>query len=93
MQQQVVSRLRIVCGLHSRFRTIHTASTMAQKAGGDVEGPKELFAASKELCLPMNVPSKLLMGPGPSNAPPRVLASMAQPLLGHLHPEFVKVNF
>lgn len=36
---------------------------------------------------PFVVPHKLLMGPGPSNAPDRVLAAMAQPLLGHMHPE------
>ena len=32
------------------------------------------------------------MGPGPSNAPPRILAANALPLLGHLHPEFVQVR-
>ncbi|GFR93266.1 serine--pyruvate aminotransferase [Elysia marginata] len=44
-------------------------------------------------CLsePINVPSKLLMGPGPSNAHPRVLAAGALPLLGHLHTEFTKI--
>jgi alanine-glyoxylate transaminase / serine-glyoxylate transaminase / serine-pyruvate transaminase len=37
------------------------------------------------------LPSRLLLGPGPSNAPPRVLAAMAQPLLGHLDPAFLAV--
>ncbi len=32
----------------------------------------------------MDVPARLLMGPGPANAHPRVLASMALPLLGHM---------
>jgi len=32
---------------------------------------------------------RLLLGPGPSNAHPRVLAAMAQPLLGHLDPIFL----
>jgi alanine-glyoxylate transaminase/serine-glyoxylate transaminase/serine-pyruvate transaminase len=32
---------------------------------------------------------RLLLGPGPSNAHPRVLAAMAQPLLGHLDPAFL----
>ncbi|XP_071945590.1 alanine--glyoxylate aminotransferase-like [Antedon mediterranea] len=40
---------------------------------------------------PMNVPHKLLTGPGPSNSPPRVLAASALPLLGHMHPEFLKI--
>ena len=32
---------------------------------------------------------RLLMGPGPSNVHPSVLKAMAQPLLGHLDPEFL----
>jgi len=38
----------------------------------------------------MQAPSeRLLLGPGPSNAHPSVLAAMSQPLLGHLDPEFI----
>lgn len=43
------------------------------------------------LLKPMNVPMKTLMGPGPSNSPPRVLNASALPLLGHLHPEFTQI--
>lgn len=43
------------------------------------------------LLRPMHVPIKLLMGPGPSNCPPRVLNASALPLLGHLHPEFTQI--
>ncbi len=32
---------------------------------------------------------RLLLGPGPSDVHPRVLAAMGMPLLGHLDPEFV----
>jgi len=39
----------------------------------------------------LKVPKKTLMGPGPSNAHPRVLQAAGLPLLGHLHPEFVKI--
>ncbi|XP_069683970.1 alanine--glyoxylate aminotransferase [Periplaneta americana] len=39
------------------------------------------------LLKPLSVPEKLLMGPGPSNCPPRVLHAMGLPVLGHLHPE------
>ncbi|GFR47564.1 hypothetical protein Agub_g9289 [Astrephomene gubernaculifera] len=39
----------------------------------------------------MEVPSRLLMGPGPANAHPRVLAAQALPLLGHMHPPFFKI--
>ena len=38
---------------------------------------------------PFNPPSRLLMGPGPSDVHPRVLAAMARPTVGHLDPSFV----
>ena len=34
-------------------------------------------------------PTRVLMGPGPSDVPPRVLAAMARPTIGHLDPQFV----
>lgn len=34
-------------------------------------------------------PLRTLLGPGPSDAHPRVLAALAQPLIGHLDPAFV----
>jgi alanine-glyoxylate transaminase / serine-glyoxylate transaminase / serine-pyruvate transaminase len=34
-------------------------------------------------------PARLLLGPGPSDAHPRVLQAMATPLLGHLDPQFL----
>ena len=34
-------------------------------------------------------PIRCLMGPGPSDVPPRVLAAMARPTVGHLDPAFV----
>jgi len=37
------------------------------------------------------LPQRLLLGPGPSNAHPRVLAAQAQPLLGHLDPAFLRI--
>jgi alanine-glyoxylate transaminase / serine-glyoxylate transaminase / serine-pyruvate transaminase len=38
-----------------------------------------------------NPPSRVLMGPGPSDAHPRVLRAMASPLIGHLDPLFVEM--
>ena len=35
-----------------------------------------------------NPPERLLVGPGPSNVDPRVVAAMSKPLLGHLDPVF-----
>lgn len=34
-------------------------------------------------------PERLLLGPGPSNVSPRVLAALARPTIGHLDPRFV----
>src|SRR5262245_60301507 len=36
-------------------------------------------------------PRRILLGPGPSDADPRVLTAAAAPLIGHLDPEFLKV--
>ena len=36
-------------------------------------------------------PARILLGPGPSMADPRVLQAMARPLIGHLDPEFLKL--
>jgi alanine-glyoxylate transaminase/serine-glyoxylate transaminase/serine-pyruvate transaminase len=41
--------------------------------------------------MPTSIPERLLLGPGPSNASPRVLAALAQPLLGHLDPAFLAI--
>ena len=37
------------------------------------------------------MPEKLLLGPGPSNTSPEVLAALARPTLGHLDPEFLEI--
>jgi alanine-glyoxylate transaminase/serine-glyoxylate transaminase/serine-pyruvate transaminase len=34
---------------------------------------------------------RILMGPGPSDAHPRVLKAMSNPLIGHLDPEFLQI--
>ena len=39
----------------------------------------------------MNTSTRVLMGPGPSDAHPRVLRAMSTPLIGHLDPEFLGV--
>src|SRR3972149_4077150 len=38
-----------------------------------------------------NPPARVLMGPGPSGAHPRVLRAMTAPLLGHLDPDFLRI--
>lgn len=39
----------------------------------------------------VNPPRRILMGPGPSDIHPRVLAAMAAPTVGHLDPYFLKI--
>lgn len=39
----------------------------------------------------INPGERLLMGPGPSNVPPRVLQAMAAPCIGHLDPYFLEI--
>ena len=34
-------------------------------------------------------PDRLLLGPGPSNVPPRILGALARPTIGHLDPDLV----
>src|SRR3954465_11471727 len=41
-----------------------------------------------ELFEDLNPPQRLLMGPGPINAHPRVLQAMSAPLLGQFDPQF-----
>jgi alanine-glyoxylate transaminase/serine-glyoxylate transaminase/serine-pyruvate transaminase len=39
----------------------------------------------------LNPPARLLMGPGPSNPDPRILRALANPVLGHLDPQFLGI--
>jgi len=40
---------------------------------------------------PVTPPRRILMGPGPSDIAPRVLAAMAAPTVGHLDPYFLRI--
>ncbi|MBF0167448.1 MAG: alanine--glyoxylate aminotransferase family protein [Alphaproteobacteria bacterium] len=40
---------------------------------------------------PFNPPARVLMGPGPSDVPPRILAALARPTVGHLDPSFIQL--
>jgi alanine-glyoxylate transaminase/serine-glyoxylate transaminase/serine-pyruvate transaminase len=40
---------------------------------------------------PLRPPERVLMGPGPSDTPPRVLAALALPTLGHLDPAYLEI--
>lgn len=40
---------------------------------------------------PITPPQRVLLGPGPSDVPARVLSAMAAPTLGHLDPEYLRI--
>lgn len=40
---------------------------------------------------PLEVPGRVLLGPGPSDVPPRVLAALGAPTVGHLDPYYLRV--
>src|SRR5688500_16386781 len=39
----------------------------------------------------IDIPQRILLGPGPSDVPPRVLEALSRPTIGHLDPVFLKV--
>ena len=53
--------------------------------------PHQHLTLSKPGVSGTQVPTRRLMGPGPTNAHPRVLTAQALPLLGHLHPPFLAI--
>ncbi|MAT13823.1 MAG: alanine--glyoxylate aminotransferase [Planctomyces sp.] len=46
---------------------------------------------STEIVPPIRPPRRILMGPGPSDISPRVLAALGAPTVGHLDPYFLKI--
>lgn len=61
----------------------------------DVSGPIVDFECTAIVNAPeigqLNPPHRLLCGPGPGNADPRVHAAMALPEIGHLDPAFISM--
>ncbi|MEZ4517373.1 MAG: alanine--glyoxylate aminotransferase family protein [Chloroflexota bacterium] len=45
----------------------------------------------RQLDTPPDMPPRILLGAGPSNAHPRVLRAQLQPIVGHLDPTFIRV--
>lgn len=39
----------------------------------------------------LNLSPRILLGPGPSSVPPRVLSALTRPVIGHLDPEFLSL--
>jgi alanine-glyoxylate transaminase/serine-glyoxylate transaminase/serine-pyruvate transaminase len=50
-----------------------------------------MLASMSQLAAPFIAPSRVLLGPGPSDVPPRVLAAMSAPTIGHLDPQYLRL--
>ena len=48
-------------------------------------------ASMTQPAAPFIAPSRVLLGPGPSDVPPRVLSAMAAPTIGHLDPQYLRL--
>lgn len=56
------------------------------------DGHRPVFDHRQHLDLaPLEMPNRLLLGPGPSNAHPAVLQAMSVPPVGHLDPAFLQL--
>lgn len=53
---------------------------------------KHLMPPPEALLKPLSVPDRLLLGPGPSNCPPRILSAGGRQLIGHVHKEMIQVR-
>lgn len=53
---------------------------------------KHLVPPPASLLRPLSVPDRLLLGPGPSNVPPRILSACGRQLIGHVHTEMIQVR-
>ncbi len=57
---------------------------------GQFDFPNESFDAMPTFA-PLNPPKRILLGPGPSDVHPRVLAALALPTIGHLDPYYLEI--
>lgn len=69
--------------------------TLGSRAAGWVRtmGSYQLLVPPPEaLSKPLSVPTRLLLGPGPSNLAPRVLAAGSLRMIGHMQKEMLQVG-
>ena len=77
--------------------TTRQASAIAPTAGQGVNPCPDAYAPARVLLVEQpevgafNPPKRLLMGPGPGNAHPRVHAAMALPQIGHMDGAFLQM--
>ncbi|KAL4426055.1 hypothetical protein ABPG77_007851 [Micractinium sp. CCAP 211/92] len=79
---------RLAAQLLSGARTMSSASFGSARPG---EPTPPVSDAHRGPTGVLEIPQRFLMGPGPANADPRILAAQSLPLLGHMHPPFLKI--
>uniref|UniRef100_A0A8D1WML0 Alanine--glyoxylate aminotransferase n=1 Tax=Sus scrofa TaxID=9823 RepID=A0A8D1WML0_PIG len=70
------------------------SATLGHKAAGWVRtmaSHQLLVPPPAALRKPLSIPRRLLLGPGPSNLSPRVLAAGGQQMIGHMHKEMFQI--
>ncbi|XP_064610359.1 LOW QUALITY PROTEIN: alanine--glyoxylate aminotransferase-like [Liolophura sinensis] len=77
------SRLRIVASKSGQLKP--NSFTKGNRKMSSITAPPECLKKR------LNFPLKHLLGPGPTNVSPRVLAANALPLLGHMHTDFFEI--
>ncbi|XP_045337935.1 serine--pyruvate aminotransferase [Leopardus geoffroyi] len=77
------------------FRALARASaTLGPQVAGRARtmATRQLLVAPPEALLrPLSIPNRLLLGPGPSNLPPRVLVAGGKQMIGHMHKEMFQI--
>lgn len=78
-----------------RFFPVRAAATMPAAKDSAALGPLSDYECSAIAAAPpvkqLSPPHRLLCGPGPGNAHPRVHAAMSLPQIGHLDPAFISM--
>ncbi|KAM8789330.1 alanine--glyoxylate aminotransferase [Rhynchonycteris naso] len=77
------------------FRALTWAiAALGPQAAGGVRtmASHQLLVSPPEVLLkPISVPNRLLLGPGPSNVAPRILAAGGLQMIGHMHKEMYQI--
>ncbi|XP_069583833.1 alanine--glyoxylate aminotransferase [Ranitomeya imitator] len=78
--------------MQGTVRRISYSLLHAARLSGSVRmSTHTIVPPSPALQQPLHVPQRLMLGPGPSNVPPRVQAAGAQQVIGHMHPEMFQI--
>ncbi|XP_075717470.1 alanine--glyoxylate aminotransferase [Rhinoderma darwinii] len=78
--------------MQGTVRSISYSLLRAARLSGSVRmSTHTIVPPSPVLMQPLNVPQRLMLGPGPSNVTPRIQAAGAHQVIGHMHPEMFQI--